>query len=275
MSKRPQIQIREPKPRHNLAATPPTVEMPHEIWKQSSESKEPNPSLEQERIIKDDNNHNSLKVNEANSTVEQISNNLNSTSASNNESLNNNETTSLSYNETDLSVSSPKDSQTTFITQATLASRGRKGNKNSSSESLLLKGKTRAVWEFLLKMAGTGNSSTNRVRVSRNNIKEGTGIGSLNTIDQAIIDLQSYGLIKVHPIFGSNRGYEYELLNLTESHLVTSKGVDNIANILVKAADIIKSSDITKLTGDRLKELTKLVYSIQRITNEMTSPRYK
>jgi hypothetical protein len=59
----------------------------------------------------------------------------------------------------------------------------------------LLQGRTRDVWQFLVRTVRDSPATSNeRIKLSRKEIKDGTGIGSFNTIDQALIDLQSYGL---------------------------------------------------------------------------------
>jgi hypothetical protein len=141
-------------------------------------------------------------------------------------------------------------------------------NANShTNRSSLLQGRTRDVWQFLLATARTiYDGEAARLKLSRKEIKEGTGIGSYNTIDQALIDLQSFGLLKVHPLFGSNKGYEYELLRLDDEPESEITAPQEIAQALKETAQAIEHSGVDNLSGDQLKELTRLIHTARRLT---------
>lgn len=233
MSKRPKISIREPKQRYESPSTPiPSVAMPHERWKSAYNAD----------------------------------------------------------NSSDLDASQPAaaNSVTTvssLSTQPTLASKGRLDRKADQSnvnvgskstvtakrsrgqtQSSLLQGRTRDVWQFLVRTVRDSRGGSNgRIKLSRKEIKDGTGIGSFNTIDQALIDLQSYGLLKVHPVFGSNKGYEYELLRLDDEPESEVKAPRAIAEALKETAQAIEQSGVTHLSGDQLRELTRLAHSARRL----------
>lgn len=239
MSKRPKISIREPKQRYESPPTPiPSVGMPHERWRGA--------------FNVDDNSDLETSQPSVANSVATVS------------------------------------SQSTQATKATLASKGSFGreanesgvnvskgtvtSKRSSSQaqSSLLQGRTRDVWQFLVRTVRDLHGGSNvRIKLSRKEIKDGTGIGSFNTIDQALIDLQSYGLLKVHPIFGSNKGYEYELLQLDDEPESEVKAPRAIAEALKETAQAIEQSGVTHLSGDQLKELTRLAHSARRLASEI------
>jgi len=240
MSKRPKISIREPKQRYESSSTPiPSVAMPHERWKSAYNA--------------GDNSDLDTSQHSAANRVTTVG------------------------------------SLSTQATNATLASKGSIGRKadqanvNVSSkssvstkrsrgqtQSSLLQGRTRDVWQFLVKTVRDSHGGSNeRIKLSRKEIKDRTGIGSFNTIDQALIDLQSYGLLKVHPIFGSNKGYEYELLRLDDEPESEVKAPRAIAEALKETAQAIEQSGVTHLSGDQLKELTRLAHSARRLAAEI------
>lgn len=239
MSKRPKISIREPKQRYESPSTIPSVGMPHERWK-SAYSVDNNSDLETSRSSAED----------SVATVSSLS---------------------------------------TQTTNATLASKGSRereavqfGGKSSNesaatitrsrgrTQSSLLQGRTRDVWQFLVRTVRDLYAGSNeRIKLSRKEIKDGTGIGSFNTIDQALIDLQSYGLLKVHPVFGSNKGYEYELLRLDDEPESEVKAPRAIAEALKETAQAIEQSGVKHLSGDQLKELTRLAHSARRLAAEI------
>lgn len=243
MSKRPKINIRDPKQRYGLNhAQIPLVEMPHERWRAVEETIE-----------------NADAAASISTNVEYGKN-----------------------READISKLPTKDSKASVATQATLASKGSLGNtsfkiltepavsKNANRQTIrgsLLHGRTRDVWQFLLNVArNTHEGDAARIKLSRKEIKEGTGIGSFNTIDQALIDLQSFGLLKVHPLFGSNKGYEYELLRLEDEPESEVTAPQEIAQALKETAQAIEKSGVDNLSGDQLKELTRLTHTARRLT---------
>lgn len=239
MSKRPKISIREPKQRYESPSTIPSVGMPHERWK-SAYSTNDNPDLEPSQS----------SIGDSVATVSSLS---------------------------------------TRTTNATLASKGSQGREAAHSgdkvsnksavpvkrsrgrtQSSLLQGRTRDVWQFLVRTVRDSHDGSNeRIKLSRKEIKDGTGIGSFNTIDQALIDLQSYGLLKVYPVFGSNKGYEYELLRLDDEPESEVKAPRAIAEALKETAKAIEQSGVTHLSGDQLKELTRLAHSARRLAAEI------
>lgn len=126
-----------------------------------------------------------------------------------------------------------------------------------------LKGRTRDVWEFLCRYATeTGN---NRVRLSRRHIQKESGVGSLNTIDSAIGLLQGKGWLRVHPLPGSNEGYEYEVLTEKAGEQLTETP-KLIAETLRRAALVLEQK--TALSPEQLNKWSRLAHQSNRLIEE-------
>lgn len=127
-----------------------------------------------------------------------------------------------------------------------------------------LKGRTLDVWEFFCRyVAETGSTS---VRVSRRHIQKESGVGSLNTIDLAIGLLQGRGWIRVHPLPGSNEGYEYEVFpEKAEGQLTETPRL--IAETLRRAALALEQK--TVLSPEQLNKWSRLAHQSSRLVEEM------
>jgi hypothetical protein len=103
--------------------------------------------------------------------------------------------------------------------------------------------------------------------VSRREIKEGTGIGSYNTIDEAVASLESFGLLRRHLEPGSNDGHQYELLLLDENPApaVTAK---TIIDSLRQLADSLERSS-SALTAEQISGWSKLAHKAQKLLSEV------
>ncbi len=127
-----------------------------------------------------------------------------------------------------------------------------------------LKGRTRDVWEFFCRYAS--ETGSNRVRLSRRQIQKESGVGSLNTIDSAIGLLQGRGCLRVHPLPGSNEGYEYEVLTENaEERLAESPKL--IAETLRKAALALEQK--TALSPEQLNKWSRLAHQSSRLVEEI------
>ncbi|HEX8145562.1 MAG TPA: hypothetical protein VF591_00045 [Pyrinomonadaceae bacterium] len=113
-----------------------------------------------------------------------------------------------------------------------------------------IRGSARTVWLYLRGVALGTNPPTLRFQVSRREIKEGTGIGSYNTIDEAVAALESFGLLRRHLEPGSNDGHQYELLSLEESP-APAVTVTTIISSLRQLADCVERHGPT-LTGEQI-----------------------
>lgn len=240
MSKRPKISIREPKQRYESSSTPiPSVAMPHERWK-SSYNAEDGSDLDTSQTASANrvNTLNTLSIQATNATLASKG-----------------------------SIGRKADQSSVNVSSKSTVTAKR---SHSQTQSSLLQGRTRDVWQFLVRTVRDSHGGGNgQIKLSRKEIKDGTGIGSFNTIDQALIDLQSYGLLKVHPVFGSNKGYEYELLRMDDEPESEVKAPRAIAEALKETAQAIEQSGVKHLSGDQLKELTRLAHSARRLAAEI------
>jgi len=159
------------------------------------------------------------------------------------------------------SDSTREDAAYTGITGSTSVSKA-----GSASTLSGLKGRTRDVWEFFCRYAS--ETGSNRVRVSRRQIQKESGVGSLNTIDSAIGLLQGRGYLRVHPLPGSNNGYEYEVLteNGEEKLAETPK---LIAETLRQAALVLEQK--TVLSSEQLNKWSRLAHQSSRLVEELSS----
>ncbi|MGI9104753.1 MAG: hypothetical protein ACR2G4_00740, partial [Pyrinomonadaceae bacterium] len=97
-------------------------------------------------------------------------------------------------------------------------------------------------------------------------IQKESGVGSLNTIDSAIGLLQGRGYLRVHPLPGSNNGYEYEVLteNAEEKLAETPK---LIAEALRQAALVLEQK--TVLSSEQLNKWSRLAHQSSRLVEEL------
>jgi hypothetical protein len=128
---------------------------------------------------------------------------------------------------------------------------------------ILIRGSVLAVWSYLRRIAFSTSPPTTRFQVSRREIQKGTGIGSLNTIDHALEDLDAYGLVSRYAAPGSNDGQIYELLSLDEKPIL-SLNRSNIAATLRRAADHLDCNSVI-LDNEQLGKWFKLVHQAQKL----------
>jgi hypothetical protein len=135
-----------------------------------------------------------------------------------------------------------------------------------NSAGTALKGRTRDVWNYFCQALKEQKTGRNRVRASRRQIQKESGVGSLNTIDSAIATLQGRGWLRVHPLPGSNEGYEYEVLveRAREGEAETPRF---IAETLQRAASAIKRKG-EALTPDHLNKWSRVAHQINRLVDE-------
>lgn len=135
-----------------------------------------------------------------------------------------------------------------------------------NSAGTALKGRTRDVWNYFCRALKEQKTGGNQVRASRRQIQKESGVGSLNTIDTAIATLQGRGWLRVHPLPGSNEGYEYEVLveRATEGEAETPRF---IAETLQRAASAIKRKG-EALTPDHLNKWSRVAHQINRLVEE-------
>src|ERR1041384_3951914 len=80
----------------------------------------------------------------------------------------------------------------------------------------VFRGKSKQAWDYLYSVTRGAIVPTRTVRKSRNEIKAGSGLGSMVTVDAAIEHLATVGLLAVKPAVGSLSGNEYEVFTPEE-----------------------------------------------------------
>ncbi|MBA3714867.1 MAG: hypothetical protein H0W76_20810 [Pyrinomonadaceae bacterium] len=81
----------------------------------------------------------------------------------------------------------------------------------------VFRGKSKQVWDYLWSVSRGAIAPSRNVRKSRRQIKTGSGLGSMVTVDAAIQHLESVGLISIKPAVGSLIGNEYEVFTPEEA----------------------------------------------------------
>ena len=81
----------------------------------------------------------------------------------------------------------------------------------------LFRGKSKQVWDYLWSISRGAITPGRTLKKSRNEIKNGSGLGSMVTVDAALLHLESVGLIAKRQAIGSPGGNEYEIFSLEEA----------------------------------------------------------
>ncbi|HZI17795.1 MAG TPA: hypothetical protein VEY09_04295 [Pyrinomonadaceae bacterium] len=85
----------------------------------------------------------------------------------------------------------------------------------------MFRGKSKQVWDYLWSVTRGAVVPVRTTRKSRREIKMGSGLGSMVTVDAALEHLESVGLIIVKPAVGSFAGNEYEVFTPDETYTST------------------------------------------------------
>ncbi len=115
----------------------------------------------------------------------------------------------------------------------------------------MFRGKSKQVWDYFWSISRGAISPTRTFKKSRKEIKNGSGLGSLVTVDAAIEHLQALGLIKVNQTIGSGWGNEYEIFSPDEIELTSTTSTSISSNTsLTQKVDIldIPLSGISSIT---------------------------
>lgn len=80
----------------------------------------------------------------------------------------------------------------------------------------LFRGKSKQVWDYLWSVSRGSFNPTRIVRKSRKEIMKGSGIGSMVTVDAALLHLELTGLLGKVSAIGSSIGNEYEIFTPDE-----------------------------------------------------------
>jgi hypothetical protein len=137
-----------------------------------------------------------------------------------------------------------------------------------SGYNSVIKGSTHAVWRFLLEVANRTDPPTRRFQVSRKEIQDGARIGSLNTVDNALEELESYNLLSRYRLPGDNEGQIYELLTLEDSPIPHINRWHIVATFR-QVADSLESND-RALTLQQITKWSKLTYQARRLLGDQT-----
>ena len=86
----------------------------------------------------------------------------------------------------------------------------------------LFRGKSKQVWDYLWSVTRGAVVPVRTTRKSRREIKTGSGLGSMVTVDAALEHLERVGLINVKPAVGSFAGNEYEVFTPDEASTSTT-----------------------------------------------------
>jgi hypothetical protein len=86
----------------------------------------------------------------------------------------------------------------------------------------IFRGKSKQVWDYLWSVTRGAIVPTRSTRKSRREIKAGSGLGSMVTVDAALEHLENVGLIAIKPAIGSLTGNEYEVFIPEEASTSTS-----------------------------------------------------
>ena len=81
----------------------------------------------------------------------------------------------------------------------------------------LFRGKSKQVWDYLWSVSRGAVVPVRTVRKSRREIKAGSGLGSMVTVDAALEHLEGVGIIAIRPAVGSLIGNEYEVFTPEEA----------------------------------------------------------
>lgn len=129
-----------------------------------------------------------------------------------------------------------------------------------------IKGSTLAVWRYLLSIADRTDPPTRRFQVSRKEIQEGSGIGSLNTVDNALEELESYNLLSRYPSPGDNEGQVFELMTLDKAPIPHVNRWHIVATFR-RVADSLES-DEKALTLQQIVKWSKITYQARRLLRD-------
>ena len=116
---------------------------------------------------------------------------------------------------------------------------------NSVARNLdLFRGKSKQVWDYLWSVSRGSINPARTVRKSRKEIKDGSKLGSMVTVDAAIEHLTKIGLLKVVRNIGSGGGNEYEIftpeeIEIDDLRYTTSTSTPSSTRITQKLVELV------------------------------------
>lgn len=118
----------------------------------------------------------------------------------------------------------------------------------------IFRGKSKQVWDYLWSVSRGAITPNRTIRKSRKEIKIGSGLGSMVTVDAAIDHLQRLNLLKVSPAIGSLIGNLYEIFTPEEAgiHSVNYPSIPSTSSISSPTQNLvdlgIPESSISRIT---------------------------
>lgn len=131
----------------------------------------------------------------------------------------------------------------------------------------VIKGSTLSVWRYLLGVANRTDPPTKRFQVSRKEIQEGARLGSLNTVDNALEELEAYNFLSRYPSPGDNEGQVYELLTLEEQP-IPNLNRWHIVDTLRRVAENLAADD-RAMTLQQIVKWSKVTYQARRLMDSL------
>lgn len=123
------------------------------------------------------------------------------------------------------------------------------------------KGKSKQVWDYLWSISRGAIQPTRFVRKSRKEIKSGSGIGSMVTVDAAIEHLEQFGLIKVERAVGSLIGNKYEIFTPEEIRS-SNTSISSISSPIQKLDNLVLPETSNTRTTQQIEN--KEVYELAK-----------
>lgn len=124
------------------------------------------------------------------------------------------------------------------------------------------KGKSKHVYDYLWSVSRGAIQPTRFIKKSRREIKQGSGLGSMVTVDVAIEHLQLIGLIQVTPAVGSLLGNQYEIFEPDELDF-SSPSISSISSLTQKV-------DILDVPESSISRQTQPIENNNTYTNAKT-----
>jgi hypothetical protein len=114
----------------------------------------------------------------------------------------------------------------------------------------LFKGKSKQVYDYLYSVTRGSINPTRTTRKSRKEIQRGSGIGSMVTVDAALVHLESIGLIRIRSAVGSLIGNEYEILTPEETAFEDETTSTSISSTPPSTPNITSSTSPIQILDD-------------------------
>lgn len=133
-----------------------------------------------------------------------------------------------------------------------------------------IRGKTRIIWDYLLKTASRNHDLTGQgmvLRVTRREIGDGARVGSLDTVDKAIAQLQGLGYIRVTHTQGYREGNVIKILDPGFTPSSEETAWKQIAEVLGRSSKLIAEKGL-RLSSVELLQWSALADRARRLLNE-------